>query len=144
MYHRYFIENEEERPLYFTIGVNNGIIRTTQALDREETAWHNITVMAAEVGKFTATADQIRLSAISFSAHPFINMPCIAGPPAIHPPLFVSFLQGDSLNTHGESWNIYMGWHEVLASWQENDPLWVNATVHVCCSKISAELNFIY
>uniref|UniRef100_A0AAQ5XP15 Cadherin 18 n=1 Tax=Amphiprion ocellaris TaxID=80972 RepID=A0AAQ5XP15_AMPOC len=46
---RYFIENEEERPLYFTIGVNSGIIRTTQGLDREETAWHNITVMAAEV-----------------------------------------------------------------------------------------------
>ncbi|KAK5859423.1 hypothetical protein PBY51_020978 [Eleginops maclovinus] len=46
---RYFIENEEERPLYFTIGVNSGIIRTSQVLDREETAWHNITVMAAEV-----------------------------------------------------------------------------------------------
>ncbi|XP_028283377.1 cadherin-18-like [Parambassis ranga] len=46
---RYFIENEEERTLYFTIGVNSGIIRTTQVLDREETAWHNITVMAAEV-----------------------------------------------------------------------------------------------
>ncbi|XP_040910825.1 cadherin-18-like [Toxotes jaculatrix] len=46
---RYFIENEEERPLYFTIGVNSGIIRTTEVLDREETAWHNITVMAAEV-----------------------------------------------------------------------------------------------
>ncbi|KAM9323061.1 cadherin-18-like [Pholidichthys leucotaenia] len=46
---RYFIENEEERPLYFSIGVNSGIIRTTRALDREDTAWHNITVMAAEV-----------------------------------------------------------------------------------------------
>ncbi|XP_018551424.2 LOW QUALITY PROTEIN: cadherin-18-like [Lates calcarifer] len=46
---RYFIENEEDRPLYFTIGVNSGIIRTTKVLDREETAWHNITVMAAEV-----------------------------------------------------------------------------------------------
>ncbi|XP_059199940.1 cadherin-18-like [Centropristis striata] len=46
---RYFIGNEEDRSLYFTIGVNSGIIRTTQLLDREETAWHNITVMAAEV-----------------------------------------------------------------------------------------------
>uniref|UniRef100_A0A672FSQ3 Cadherin 18 n=1 Tax=Salarias fasciatus TaxID=181472 RepID=A0A672FSQ3_SALFA len=46
---RYFIENEEERPLYFTVDVNSGAIRTTQALDREESAWHNITVMAAEV-----------------------------------------------------------------------------------------------
>ena len=57
LYCRYFIENEEERPLYFNIGVNSGIIRTSQVLDREETAWHNITVMAAEVGKFTATAN---------------------------------------------------------------------------------------
>ncbi|XP_034744400.1 cadherin-18-like [Etheostoma cragini] len=46
---RYFIENGEERPSHFTVGVNSGIIRTTQVLDREETAWHNITVMAAEV-----------------------------------------------------------------------------------------------
>ncbi|XP_068424980.1 cadherin-18-like isoform X2 [Clinocottus analis] len=46
---RYFIENKEEKSLYFIIGVNSGIIRTTQVLDREETAWHNITVMAAEV-----------------------------------------------------------------------------------------------
>ncbi|XP_070700420.1 cadherin-18-like [Pempheris klunzingeri] len=46
---RYFIENEENRPLDFTIGIDSGIIRTTQALDREETAWHNITVMATEV-----------------------------------------------------------------------------------------------
>ncbi|XP_039672531.1 cadherin-18-like isoform X3 [Perca fluviatilis] len=46
---RYFIENGEEKPLHFTVGVNSGIIRTTQVLDREETAWHNITVMAAEI-----------------------------------------------------------------------------------------------
>uniref|UniRef100_A0A8D3DFS8 Cadherin domain-containing protein n=1 Tax=Scophthalmus maximus TaxID=52904 RepID=A0A8D3DFS8_SCOMX len=46
---RYFIDNEEDRPLYFTIGVNSGVIRTTDVLDREEKAWHNITVMAAEV-----------------------------------------------------------------------------------------------
>uniref|UniRef100_UPI0037E73B85 cadherin-18-like n=1 Tax=Semicossyphus pulcher TaxID=241346 RepID=UPI0037E73B85 len=46
---RFFIENDEERLLYFTIGVNSGIIRTTQVLDREVTAWHNITVVAAEV-----------------------------------------------------------------------------------------------
>ncbi|XP_069367710.1 cadherin-18-like isoform X2 [Paralichthys olivaceus] len=46
---RYFIDNEEDRPLFFTIGVNSGIIRTTGVLDREERAWHNITVMAAEV-----------------------------------------------------------------------------------------------
>uniref|UniRef100_A0A8C5GBY6 Cadherin-18-like n=1 Tax=Gouania willdenowi TaxID=441366 RepID=A0A8C5GBY6_GOUWI len=45
---RYFIR-EEGRPLFFSIGVNNGIIRSTRVLDREETAWHNISVIAAEV-----------------------------------------------------------------------------------------------
>lgn len=59
LYCRYFIENEEERPLHFSIGVNNGIIRTTQPLDREEIAWHNITVMAAEAGKFPGSDDMI-------------------------------------------------------------------------------------
>nr|XP_029135743.1 cadherin-18-like [Labrus bergylta] len=46
---RFFIENEEETLFYFTIGVNSGVIRTTQVLDREVAAWHNITVVAAEV-----------------------------------------------------------------------------------------------
>ncbi|XP_062337304.1 cadherin-18-like [Osmerus eperlanus] len=46
---RYFIDNSEEGPVYFTVGVNSGFIRTTQPLDREGVAWHNITVMAAEV-----------------------------------------------------------------------------------------------
>ncbi|KAJ0012089.1 hypothetical protein NQD34_013064 [Periophthalmus magnuspinnatus] len=46
---RYFIEKEEGSPMFFTIGVNSGLIRTNQALDREEAAWHNLTVMAAEV-----------------------------------------------------------------------------------------------
>ena len=48
---RYFIDNSEEGPVYFTVGVNSGFIRTTQPLDREDAAWHNITVMAAEVGE---------------------------------------------------------------------------------------------
>lgn len=56
LYHRYFLNNED-RPLYFTIGVNSGIVRTTKVLDREEKSWHNITVTAAEVGKFTVTAN---------------------------------------------------------------------------------------
>lgn len=95
MHHRYFVENEEEGPLYFTIGVNSGIIRTTQVLDREKTAWHNITVMAAEVGKFTATTAQFRLSVLCFFAYPSITMAYVfhsaAHPKAIclpiHPPL---------------------------------------------------------
>ena len=58
---RYFMEKDEDRHLYFTIGVNSGVIRATQSLDREEMAWHNISVMAAEVGKFTATGSAIKL-----------------------------------------------------------------------------------
>uniref|UniRef100_A0AAV2JX26 Cadherin domain-containing protein n=1 Tax=Knipowitschia caucasica TaxID=637954 RepID=A0AAV2JX26_KNICA len=54
---RYFIEKEEGRAMFFTIGVNSGLIRTNQALDREETAWHNLTVMAAEVDTVEAVRD---------------------------------------------------------------------------------------
>nr|XP_033960130.1 cadherin-18-like [Pseudochaenichthys georgianus] len=73
---RYFIENEEERPLYFNIGVNSGIIRTSQVLDREETAWHNITVMAAEVdnpGMVTHVPVTIQVLDVND------NIPAIAG-----------------------------------------------------------------
>ncbi|XP_061093968.1 cadherin-18-like isoform X2 [Conger conger] len=34
---------------YFNIDAASGTVRTTRALDREETAWHNITVVASEV-----------------------------------------------------------------------------------------------
>uniref|UniRef100_A0A3P8Y8A2 Cadherin-12 n=1 Tax=Esox lucius TaxID=8010 RepID=A0A3P8Y8A2_ESOLU len=46
---RYFIDHSETNQVYFTIGVNSGVIKTTQSLDREDVAWHNITVMASEV-----------------------------------------------------------------------------------------------
>ncbi|XP_041752095.2 cadherin-18 [Coregonus clupeaformis] len=46
---RYFIDHSEEEQVYFTIGLNNGVIKTTRSLDREDVAWHNITVMASEV-----------------------------------------------------------------------------------------------
>ncbi|KAM6948279.1 cadherin-18-like [Aplochiton taeniatus] len=46
---RYFLESSEEKPQYFTLGVKSGIISTTRSLDREDVAWHNFTVMAAEV-----------------------------------------------------------------------------------------------
>ncbi|XP_065118799.2 cadherin-18 [Paramisgurnus dabryanus] len=45
---RYFIERREDKEVYFDIESISGVIRTTQLLDREETPWHNITVMATE------------------------------------------------------------------------------------------------
>ncbi|KAG7231289.1 hypothetical protein INR49_012120, partial [Caranx melampygus] len=46
---RYFMESKEEEERYFRIEESSGIVRTTQPLDREDKAWHNITVMASEV-----------------------------------------------------------------------------------------------
>uniref|UniRef100_A0A673IRB9 Cadherin-12 n=1 Tax=Sinocyclocheilus rhinocerous TaxID=307959 RepID=A0A673IRB9_9TELE len=45
---RYFIEQREDKAVYFDIESISGVIRTTQLLDREDTPWHNITVMATE------------------------------------------------------------------------------------------------
>ncbi|XP_017559131.1 cadherin-18 [Pygocentrus nattereri] len=45
---RYFIEQREGDEGYFDIEAVSGVIRTTQLLDREDTPWHNITVMATE------------------------------------------------------------------------------------------------
>lgn len=119
MHHRYFIENEEGRPLYFTIGVNSGVLRTTQVLDREEAAWHNITVMAAEVGKFTGTTAQIKLSSLCISIHQHdihLFVPSATHPKAIHLfihlPLYVSERQPlctytVPLNTLSFPWEAY-------------------------------------
>ncbi|XP_016123430.1 cadherin-18-like isoform X1 [Sinocyclocheilus grahami] len=45
---RYFIEQREDKEVYFDIESISGVIRTIQLLDREDTPWHNITVMATE------------------------------------------------------------------------------------------------
>ncbi|XP_030629123.1 cadherin-18 [Chanos chanos] len=45
---RYFIERGLHADPYFDIEADSGVIRTTQLLDREDTPWHNITVMATE------------------------------------------------------------------------------------------------
>uniref|UniRef100_A0A8C1PVR2 Cadherin-12 n=1 Tax=Cyprinus carpio TaxID=7962 RepID=A0A8C1PVR2_CYPCA len=49
---RYFIERREDKEVYFDIESISGVIRTTQLLDREDTPWHNITVMATEEGGY--------------------------------------------------------------------------------------------
>ncbi|XP_060796142.1 cadherin-18 isoform X2 [Neoarius graeffei] len=45
---RYSIAQRERSEGYFDIEPISGIIRTTHLLDREDTAWHNVTVMAKE------------------------------------------------------------------------------------------------
>lgn len=49
--HRYFLDRKEEGHRYFRIDESSGVVRTTQPLDREDMPWHNITVMASEVGR---------------------------------------------------------------------------------------------
>ncbi|XP_043119818.1 cadherin-18a [Puntigrus tetrazona] len=46
---RYSIDHNAEGDALFTIDVDSGLITTTRSLDREEVAWHNITVMASEI-----------------------------------------------------------------------------------------------
>uniref|UniRef100_A0A671XWV9 Cadherin 18 n=1 Tax=Sparus aurata TaxID=8175 RepID=A0A671XWV9_SPAAU len=49
---RYYLDSKEEGVRYFRIDEASGVIRTTQPLDREDMPWHNITVMASEVGRY--------------------------------------------------------------------------------------------
>ncbi|XP_059132217.1 cadherin-18 isoform X3 [Peromyscus eremicus] len=45
---RYFINHSAEEDRFFNIDANTGTIKTSKVLDREETPWYNITVMASE------------------------------------------------------------------------------------------------
>ncbi|XP_051556277.1 cadherin-18-like [Myxocyprinus asiaticus] len=46
---KYSIDQSAEGGTLFSIDANSGLIKTTRSLDREEVAWHNITVMASEI-----------------------------------------------------------------------------------------------
>ncbi|XP_064189816.1 cadherin-18-like isoform X1 [Anguilla rostrata] len=46
---RYFIDRSLHGDTHFNIDANSGTLKTTRVLDREEMAWHNITVIASEV-----------------------------------------------------------------------------------------------
>ncbi|XP_051734010.1 cadherin-18a [Ctenopharyngodon idella] len=46
---RYSIDQNAEGDALFSIDVDSGLVTTTRSLDREEVAWHNITVMASEI-----------------------------------------------------------------------------------------------
>ncbi|XP_059419604.1 cadherin-18-like [Carassius carassius] len=46
---RYSIEQNAEGDALFSVDADSGLITTTRSLDREEVAWHNITVMASEI-----------------------------------------------------------------------------------------------
>lgn len=48
---RYSIVQSNHADASFSIDAHTGLIITKQVLDREEAAWHNITVMASEIGK---------------------------------------------------------------------------------------------
>lgn len=53
---RYSIDQNAEGNALFSIDVDSGLIATTRSLDREEAAWHNITVMASEIGMYCSQA----------------------------------------------------------------------------------------
>ncbi|MEE6499840.1 hypothetical protein FKM82_003611 [Ascaphus truei] len=46
---RYSIDRHTDLDRFFSISLEDGVIKTTKALDREEIAWHNISVIATEV-----------------------------------------------------------------------------------------------
>ncbi|KAG8437617.1 hypothetical protein GDO86_008362 [Hymenochirus boettgeri] len=46
---RYTIDRHTDLDRFFSINPENGVIKTTKSLDREECAWHNISVIATEV-----------------------------------------------------------------------------------------------
>lgn len=49
---RYSIDRHTDLDRFFTINPEDGFIKTTKPLDREETAWLNISVFAAEIRKY--------------------------------------------------------------------------------------------
>ncbi|XP_065132485.1 cadherin-18 [Paramisgurnus dabryanus] len=46
---KYLIDQNTEGDTLFSIDASSGLIKTTRSLDREEAAWHNVTVMASEI-----------------------------------------------------------------------------------------------
>ena len=65
-------EEGEEEVRYFTVDGDSGVIRTTRPLDREAQPWHNITVMASEVGEYPP-ASLLRSHGPDTQTHP-LNM----------------------------------------------------------------------
>lgn len=52
IFFRYSIDRHTDLERYFIINAEDGNIKTIKALDREEIAWHNISVFAVEVRKY--------------------------------------------------------------------------------------------
>lgn len=61
---RYSIVQTDHADTSFSIDAHTGLLTSKQVLDREEAAWHNITVMASEIGK------QLSLTSIPFPHSP--------------------------------------------------------------------------
>lgn len=49
---RYSIDRHTDLDRYFSISAEDGSIMTIKKLDREEIAWHNISVLAAEIREY--------------------------------------------------------------------------------------------
>jgi hypothetical protein len=47
---RYMIPRYTDVEQFFSVGPEDGIIKTTRPLDRETLPWHNISVSATEIG----------------------------------------------------------------------------------------------
>lgn len=53
---RYMIPRYTDVEQFFSVGPEDGIIKTTRPLDRETLPWHNISVSATEIGTPPSTS----------------------------------------------------------------------------------------
>ncbi|XP_003223021.2 cadherin-11 [Anolis carolinensis] len=90
---RYTIDRHTDFDRYFSISPEDGSITTTKNLDREEKAWHNISVIASEVHNRHQEAKvpvAIKVLDVNDNAPEFAtpNETVICEKPQIHEPLF--------------------------------------------------------
>lgn len=65
---RYSIDRHTDLERYFSINPEDGYIKTIKPLDREEIAWHNISVFATEARKFS-TEDFSSVIQVLYCSH---------------------------------------------------------------------------
>lgn len=79
---RYSIDRHTDLDRYFSISPEDGSITTTKKLDREEIAWHNISVLASEVRKYSKTNKQTnKIPVLVCTAVPTFEETKVAGIP---------------------------------------------------------------
>ncbi|XP_032816580.2 cadherin-7-like [Petromyzon marinus] len=74
---RYYIDRNTDFELFFNIEPNSGALSTARALDREASAWHNLSVFAQEEGN-VASKSRVRVSVRVTDVND--NAPAIAAP----------------------------------------------------------------